>query len=528
VLKNILTTLLFCLLLIAGVVYAQQPLDNLPIQVGGYVYDQQNQPISDASVTFIDQTTLVEYQGLTDASGWYGNLGYSAVPDLPQTRVLGSAYPNPFGSQTSIEIRSDGSDKSSGFDEIKIFDVRGRKVGSIPAISGTHQVKTQSGQLPKGTYFYKLGNEVRKFVGSPKWISIKTTSDSAEKSMVEYQMIVSADGFVVSDELVSLDDSQTNYLNSILYSDQNPIQGTLFGDAWDLLGDSPLRGGELFIRNAQGELFSGSVDSSFSVDFNYLSGTDTLTAWFDHPDMSPNGVLFDQDGLAVRDRVEQAAAFVSPDTMTFSADNPYLSGAVRYKAVDQMWIDDPIWNGLLNGTHRTRGEDREEEDGAWRLEGLMNEYDQSQATFGDPVQPAVLEDIEFLINYKQGLLTGAQADGTVYGNVSAEMTANPAGGYGVGYLFVDTTTTPGNWPYNVDGYNEAYFSFFPYGTVLGTKAAEFFGEELTDYEGDLADALDTENLGYLNDRGRAAFNAHYLFDDGVDFVPSSKMAPVRR
>jgi len=138
-----------------------------------------------------------------------------------------------------------------------------------------------------------------------------------------------------------------------------------------------------------------------------------------------------------------------------------------------------------------------------------------------------LDDIEFLINYKQGLLTGAQPDGTVYGNVSAEMTADPQGGLDVGYLYVDTTTSPGNSPYNVDGYNEIYFSHFGYGYPIGTKAAEFFGEELTDYEGDLADALNP-GTGMLNERGRAAFNAHYLFDDGVDFVPNFKMAPVRQ
>jgi len=89
-------------LLIASAAFAL-PLADMPERVGGYVLDDQGQPIEGASVTFIDQVSQDEYQGTTDPTGWYGNVGFSGVPDAPAGQALGKNYPNPFEGTTSIE-----------------------------------------------------------------------------------------------------------------------------------------------------------------------------------------------------------------------------------------------------------------------------------------------------------------------------------------------------------------------------------------------------------------------------------------
>ena len=209
--KSVLKALFVCLLASAATAL---PLADMPIRVGGYVYDNQFQPISGASVTFIDQTTQTEYQGTTDPSGWYGNVGFSSVPETPSVQLLGQSYPNPTTGSLTVEIASQALEKSLGAvpEEIKLYDLRGRLVGSVPASIGTHDVQTNSNcPLAEGVYLYKLGDEVKRLVGNPKRITVKASEGAAEKALVSYRRTVEAAGFVIQDELVSLDDAQINF-----------------------------------------------------------------------------------------------------------------------------------------------------------------------------------------------------------------------------------------------------------------------------------------------------------------------------
>jgi len=436
--KFIQIAILLCLCF-TSTAFAQEPLDNLPVQVGGYVYDQQNQPISDASVTFIDQTTFSEYQGFTDATGWYGNLGYSAVPELPQTKVLGSAYPNPFGNSTSIEIHSEGLEKSSGSGELEIYDVRGRLVGSVPAISGSHQVQTtNNGSLPSGAYFYRLGNETRKFVGSPKWISIKTTSASAEKSMVDYQMIVEADGFVVSDELVSLDDGQVNYqsLNLIPASDDPTL---LAVKIFNISASECLLDGTLTLsRGDYSQTETAGVDSLY--DFTIPAGVDSvaisLNGFVGYEGTPAN--LLRLDDVAARSWVADEETPAPVDSLE-NTMNVYVVSEERMN--DQQFVD-----ALLYITHRYE---------APRIILYLNTEDSG---FTEPALEGALDQLRDGLNRIFTVYAGGELDNLPLMDFSYEETTEAAEfGYpddprfGRHDIWVENDSPPGNYRVDLDG-----------------------------------------------------------------------------
>lgn len=288
--KPILTAL-FAGVLIASTAFAQLPLADLPVRVGGYVRDQQSQPIEGALVRFIDQTTLAEFVGTTDATGWYGNLGFSSVPDAFASNLLGQNYPNPFSNSTTVEINAGSLDKSAaGSHDLLIYNLAGRLVGSLPASTGTHQVQTiGGGTLPDGTYFYKLGDEVQKMVGSPRWVTVKVGSGS-EKALVSYRRIVTAAGFEVEDVLVSLDDGQINFGSSSLTPSASDYS------AWfrvtDGTADNWLAGMTINLRAPNGAVFSGVSDVNGNLTITVPSSyaaTDSFAVYISNtPNYSHN------------------------------------------------------------------------------------------------------------------------------------------------------------------------------------------------------------------------------------------------
>jgi len=75
--------------------------------------------------------------------------------ELPEGFMLGSPYPNPFNSETTIPFVL-GSDANV---EVLIYDLLGRQVGQIDSgrmASGTHEVKFNAQGYSSGIYFVEL------------------------------------------------------------------------------------------------------------------------------------------------------------------------------------------------------------------------------------------------------------------------------------------------------------------------------------------------------------------------------------
>jgi hypothetical protein len=69
--------------------------------------------------------------------------------------MLGSPYPNPFNSETTIPFVL-GSDANV---ELLVYDLLGREVGQIDSgrmVSGTHEVRFNAQGYSSGIYFIEL------------------------------------------------------------------------------------------------------------------------------------------------------------------------------------------------------------------------------------------------------------------------------------------------------------------------------------------------------------------------------------
>ncbi len=129
-------------------------------------------------------TIAKDWFGLDDAQvneivgGNYSNLGFvnetyntSVTPrDVPTGFFLAQNYPNPFNPSTTIAFQLAETGKVS----LSVFDVNGRKVQSLiddyrPA--GQHVVEFNGGDLPSGTYLYRL--ETKSGVESRKMTLLK-------------------------------------------------------------------------------------------------------------------------------------------------------------------------------------------------------------------------------------------------------------------------------------------------------------------------------------------------------------------
>ena len=466
--------------------------------------------------------SLIIYTGLDGHAVHSGVSAVGDVPFIPKSLSFGGANPS---SGISHIIWGVSAEKSVLQNTLELYDLDGARISTLHSGENTFDK-----YLSAGMYIVhdKLTGDSMKITSLSPLTKVIVDQErvhiekSQNKSLnpTQADIVVEGEGETQTLEDVTLQPPAA--VNEFMVDFGADVK-ILSGDAWNLVGDSPLIGGMAYVKNASGETFSAPVDSNFTVNYTIASPSEDLKIWFEHPLMSKSGVLIDQDGLAVRDRIAQVQpATMDVDTMTVNADNMYLTGDVRYKAVDVAWINNSDWQGLLAGTQVTRGEDRPEEDGHWRLEGLLNEYDQSTGTFLGSISSGDADRIDLLINYKADLLNGGQADGTQYANVTSEMTATPAGGTDVGYLFIDSTQGPSNSVYTEGGFLEIHFASTP--PTNSALPGEFFGEELKDVDDSLDVALDGNQLTEV---GLAAFNTHYLFDDGAIFSINNKINDFR-
>lgn len=91
------------------------------------------------------------------------------VPNLPQTTVLGNAYPNPFKTQTSIAIAIKAGENAS----VTIYNILGQSIKTYNVTEGTQTISwdgrdSNNKVCASGIYFYKLQsptmNQTKKMV----------------------------------------------------------------------------------------------------------------------------------------------------------------------------------------------------------------------------------------------------------------------------------------------------------------------------------------------------------------------------
>lgn len=416
---------------------------------------------------------------------------------------------------------------SPGDLELALYDLRGRRGGRA---DGRATALTLDRPLPSGVYLLRA-RSADGSVASVKLTAAGAGLRSVSIERTEHDPAAKSDEPAMCFLVVIHPDYQTHVAEVAIgpghnefFVNMNPLQGhelSLGGDAWGLL-DNPLYGGTVFLRNAGGEVFSAPVDSSWSLDYRVSGLDESVELWFEHPEVSASGVLFPQGMPLTKYRVGAARNFGPSDNevITFSADNPNLALApesLRYKAVDNQWADNSIWRALLYGSHITRGQDRPHKDGSWTIEVWRRACNVSQGTWYDFVSQADLDKMLFVAHYRSGLLSGSQADGTVYAHVGVEVHDQWTGElFDKQFIYVDPSQGPGNSRYTVDGFLESHFASTPPSTPLGTVAAEAHNEMLTDYNGSLAVALEP-GTGTLNSLGRAATNAYLLFPHRTNF-----------
>ena len=92
--------------------------------------------------------------GITTESG--GEVADQFIKDrLPETYTLGRNYPNPFNPQTTIQFALPEAANVS----LRVYDMSGRQVRELVngvVGEGNHEVVFEAGQLPSGTYLYRL------------------------------------------------------------------------------------------------------------------------------------------------------------------------------------------------------------------------------------------------------------------------------------------------------------------------------------------------------------------------------------
>jgi len=185
-------------------------LADLPYQVGGQVFDYVEEPVAGAVVRLTDQGTGDIYEAVTDASGWFGNTIFTGTPTIQPAQFLGPNHPNPFEGTTTIAVATDGAKDFGGAGrDLEVFDIRGRRVGQIPARDGVHELKNSD--LPYGVYFYRLGKAVRKMTGRPHRIVVeKMVPVRHAKATASFDLTLSHQHQHSYAEPVDLSDTSTN------------------------------------------------------------------------------------------------------------------------------------------------------------------------------------------------------------------------------------------------------------------------------------------------------------------------------
>jgi len=213
---------LLALLPIQTAVAAVLDLEDLGVPVLGVVTDPDGLPVAGATVTFIDRSAvpLQAYQTQTDALGRYGNVSVGVDAAPPSTAALRAGYPNPFLGVATLEIAAPDAKIRDSADEIGIHDLRGRRVGWVPATVGTHAVRTGGGPLAFGSYLFRFGDESRLLTGTPERVRVlHREAKEVDMRLAAYLLHVQAPGLPGSGGTCQLDDGTVNQVDITLTAD---------------------------------------------------------------------------------------------------------------------------------------------------------------------------------------------------------------------------------------------------------------------------------------------------------------------
>jgi endonuclease/exonuclease/phosphatase family metal-dependent hydrolase len=106
------------------------------------------------------RTTIPDYHNTTTdhipvIATFNAPIALAAEDEVPKKPSLLTMYPNPFATNTTLEVQND----ESGMATLSVFDVLGRKIQTIHQgflTSGTHRFVLNASNLPNGAYFVSL------------------------------------------------------------------------------------------------------------------------------------------------------------------------------------------------------------------------------------------------------------------------------------------------------------------------------------------------------------------------------------
>lgn len=459
-------SLITAVFLISGAAFAQLPLESMPVRVGGYVLDEQAQPVAAASVRFIDQTTQAEYVGFTDSGGWYGNVAFADVPATGAPEGLGQNYPNPFAGTTTVEIGGDAAKGAAFTRDLRIYDLRGRLVGTVPAVAGTHDIATRGGgALPEGAYFYRLGDQTRRMIGTPRRVTIRIVDDEsgAAKAITYWRRVITAAGFELSDQLVDLDDARINFASTGLapaIAQPRPLAIKVF----NISGTEQLLDGVVTLaRGAYSETQSAGADSVYR--FTIPADVDTVT--------------FAISGFAGHDHAEQIFSVLRPDSVAvrgWLADDE-LGAAVN--GLPEMVCLEAVPEIRLNNTYflESSGVGQTDYVRGWirhRREDVrfLTRLNSAESGWTLPANPIPLDRLRAARDHYFSILNGGRDGIALIGYTSIEVPVTDGSSLiGRHDIFVDSTVGPGNARQDRDSDGDIDYASSHIGLTDGPGAA---------------------------------------------------------
>jgi hypothetical protein len=117
--------------------------------------------------TRMDNNNTSIYTAIIDSL----TIGVTKISDnIPKDYQLGQNYPNPFNPETKIQYEI----PKTGFVSLKIYDIRGREIKTLVEenqSAGEYELNFNAGNLPSGTYFYRIHTD--KFSDTKKMVLIR-------------------------------------------------------------------------------------------------------------------------------------------------------------------------------------------------------------------------------------------------------------------------------------------------------------------------------------------------------------------
>ena len=161
----------------------------------GTVTDMDGDPVSGATVTYIDESNMnIQFRGTTDGRGWYEvDLDVTGVQETsPVPFSLGQNYPNPFNPATTIPFTLD----TAGHVELSIYSITGQIIVLLINAelgAGDHALRwngtdDRGNHVGAGVYLYRLIAGTRSATG--KMVLLDGGADTGGSLSIPFPGIV--------------------------------------------------------------------------------------------------------------------------------------------------------------------------------------------------------------------------------------------------------------------------------------------------------------------------------------------------